>query len=410
MFALGLLSWMYHRPTEGTERFLREKFAQAARPRRGQHAGVPGRARLRRDHRGVRRDLRGRAGAAAPRAPTGRSPATPRWPTGSWPPGQVSGLPVFLGSYPITPASDILHELSKHKRFGVTTFQAEDEIAGVGAALGAAFGGALGVTTTSGPGIALKCETIGLAVDARAAAAGRRRAARRPVDRAAHQDRAGRPAAGDVRPQRRGAGADRRAALARRLLRRRARGRPDRGDLPDAGAAALRRLARQRLRAVADARRRRRCRRSTRRSPPSPTRPDGARVLALPARRRHPRPAVGDPRHARARAPHRRPGEGRRARLHLLRPGQPRPHGPAARRPRSTGSPVPDVEVDDPNGDAERAGARLGLDLRADRRRRPPGAQRSATPSPRRTCATSTRCRPTSARSCAATAGCWSRR
>jgi 2-oxoglutarate ferredoxin oxidoreductase subunit alpha len=78
--------------------------------------------------------------------------------------GQLSGLPVFLGSYPITPASDILHELAKHKNFGVTTFQAEDEIAGIGAALGAAFGGALGVTTTSGPGLALKSETIGLAV------------------------------------------------------------------------------------------------------------------------------------------------------------------------------------------------------------------------------------------------------
>jgi 2-oxoglutarate ferredoxin oxidoreductase subunit alpha len=75
-----------------------------------------------------------------------------------------SGLPLFLGAYPITPASDILHELSRHKRFGVTTFQAEDEIAGVGAALGASFGGALGVSTTSGPGIALKSETIGLAV------------------------------------------------------------------------------------------------------------------------------------------------------------------------------------------------------------------------------------------------------
>src|SRR5204863_912978 len=77
---------------------------------------------------------------------------------------QLSGLPLFLGAYPITPASDILHELSKHKRFGVRTFQAEDEIAGIGSALGAAFGGALGVTTSSGPGIALKGETIGLAV------------------------------------------------------------------------------------------------------------------------------------------------------------------------------------------------------------------------------------------------------
>ncbi|MDO8549346.1 MAG: 2-oxoacid:acceptor oxidoreductase subunit alpha, partial [Ignavibacteria bacterium] len=75
-----------------------------------------------------------------------------------------SGLPLFLGSYPITPASDILHELSRHKNFNVRTFQAEDEIAAVTAALGAAFSGALAITTTSGPGVALKTETIGLAV------------------------------------------------------------------------------------------------------------------------------------------------------------------------------------------------------------------------------------------------------
>src|SRR5436305_153210 len=78
--------------------------------------------------------------------------------------GVRSKLPVFLGAYPITPASDILHELSKHKRFGVTTVQAEDEIAAVGVALGASYGGALGVTSTSGPGVALKSETISLAV------------------------------------------------------------------------------------------------------------------------------------------------------------------------------------------------------------------------------------------------------
>ena len=72
--------------------------------------------------------------------------------------------PLFLGSYPITPASDILHELSKHKNFGVRTFQAEDEIAAVGSALGASYGGHIGITTTSGPGIALKGETLGLAV------------------------------------------------------------------------------------------------------------------------------------------------------------------------------------------------------------------------------------------------------
>ncbi|HEX4852150.1 MAG TPA: 2-oxoglutarate ferredoxin oxidoreductase subunit alpha, partial [Puia sp.] len=77
---------------------------------------------------------------------------------------QKSGLPLFLGSYPITPASDILHDLSRHKSFGVRTFQAEDEIAGITAAIGASYGGALGVTTTSGPGMALKSEAMGLAV------------------------------------------------------------------------------------------------------------------------------------------------------------------------------------------------------------------------------------------------------
>ena len=76
---------------------------------------------------------------------------------------ELSGLPLFLGSYPITPASDILHELSKHKSFGVTTFQAEDEIAGIGAALGASFGGKKAMTATSGPGMSLKTEMLGLA-------------------------------------------------------------------------------------------------------------------------------------------------------------------------------------------------------------------------------------------------------
>ena len=166
---------------------------------------------------------------------------------------------MFLGSYPITPASDILHELSKHKAFGVTTFQAEDEIAGVGAALGAAFGGALGVTTTSGPGIALKSETIGLAValelpllvidvqrggpstglptkteqaDLLQAMFGRNGEAPVPI----------------VAPRSPGDCFD--AALEAVA---------DRGHLPHAGAAAVRRLAGQRLRAVAGARRRPRC-------------------------------------------------------------------------------------------------------------------------------------------------------
>ncbi|PKW17737.1 2-oxoacid:acceptor oxidoreductase subunit alpha [Saccharopolyspora spinosa] len=163
MFALGLLSWMYHRPTEGTERFLREKFAK--KPQIAEANILAFRAGW---NYGETTEAFAVTYEVAPaKLPTG----TYRQITGNTAlaygivaAGQRSGLPVFLGTYPITPASDVLHELAKHKNFGVTTFQAEDEIAGVGAALGASFGGALGVTTTSGPGLALKSETIGLAV------------------------------------------------------------------------------------------------------------------------------------------------------------------------------------------------------------------------------------------------------
>ena len=163
MFALGLLSWLYQRPTDGTLTFLKQKFAKKpdilaaniAAFEAGWSYGEttedfsvqyevkpavmqPGR------YRNISGNLALSYGliAAAERAK----------------------LPLFLGSYPITPASDILHELSKHKKFGVMTFQAEDEIAGVGSAIGASYGGMLGVTTTSGPGVALKSEAIGLAV------------------------------------------------------------------------------------------------------------------------------------------------------------------------------------------------------------------------------------------------------
>ncbi|TDD82163.1 2-oxoacid:acceptor oxidoreductase subunit alpha [Saccharopolyspora karakumensis] len=163
MFALGLLCWMYQRPTEGTERFLREKFAR--KPEIGEANVLAFRA-------GWNYGETTEAFASTIEIAPARLPAgTYRQVTGNVAlsqglvaAGRRAGLPVFLGSYPITPASDILHELSRLTRFGVTTFQAEDEIAGIGAALGAAFGGALGVTTTSGPGLALKSETIGLAV------------------------------------------------------------------------------------------------------------------------------------------------------------------------------------------------------------------------------------------------------
>ena len=163
MFALGLLSWMYHRPTEGTERFLHEKFAK--KPdlananilafRSGWNYGETTEAFA------VTYEVApAKLAAGTYRQITGNTALA----YGIVAAGQQAKLPVVLGTYPITPASDILHELSKHKNFGVTTFQAEDEIAGIGAALGAAYGGALGMTTTSGPGIALKSETIGLAV------------------------------------------------------------------------------------------------------------------------------------------------------------------------------------------------------------------------------------------------------
>ena len=163
MFALGLVSWMYGRPTETTVAFLTKRFA-----------GVPDirDANITAFNAGWYFGETTEAFAVQYEVkPATMPPGTYRNITGNLAlayglvAGAVqSGLPAFLGTYPITPASDILHELSKHKAFGVTTFQAEDEIAGIGAAIGAAFAGRLGITTTSGPGVALKGESIGLAV------------------------------------------------------------------------------------------------------------------------------------------------------------------------------------------------------------------------------------------------------
>jgi len=163
MFALGLMSWMFSRPTEPTIEWVRSKFASQpdladanilaftsgfafgettelfAHSYEVKPAELPP---------GRYRQITGNAAIAY-----GLVAAAER-----------SGLPLFLGGYPITPASDVLHELARLKHFGVRTFQAEDEIAGIGAALGAAFAGSLAATVTSGPGIALKAETIGLAV------------------------------------------------------------------------------------------------------------------------------------------------------------------------------------------------------------------------------------------------------
>jgi len=163
MFVLGFIYWMYNRSLETTIAFLTEKFGKKPTIlnsnikvlQSGYNYGdttetftsryTVEKAKM---APGLYRSIMGNESLAM----------------GLIAAGEKSGLPIFLGTYPITPASDILHELSKYKNFGIRTFQAEDEIAGIGAAIGASYGGALGITSTSGPGMALKTEAMGLAV------------------------------------------------------------------------------------------------------------------------------------------------------------------------------------------------------------------------------------------------------
>ena len=163
MFALGLLSWMYGRPIDTSETFIREKFA-----RKPDIADINVLALKAGWNYGETTEAFGTTYEVAPaKLPPGeyrQISGNTALAYGIVAAGRLGDLQVVLGSYPITPASDILHELSKHKNFNVLTFQAEDEIAGIGTAIGASYGGALGVTTTSGPGISLKSEAIGLAV------------------------------------------------------------------------------------------------------------------------------------------------------------------------------------------------------------------------------------------------------
>lgn len=163
MFALGLLLWLYSRPIEPTLKFLAGKFGKkpdilAANNKALQAGWSFGETTESFANQYVIKPAQMPAGTY--RNISGNLALS----YGLIAASVQSGIPLYLGSYPITPASDILHELSKHKNFGVRTFQAEDEIAGIGAALGASYAGLLGVTTTSGPGVALKSEAIGLAV------------------------------------------------------------------------------------------------------------------------------------------------------------------------------------------------------------------------------------------------------
>ena len=163
MFVLGFLYWMYNRELENTIQFITDKFGKKPEIlesnvkalQAGYNYGdttetftTTFKVEKAKMDPGVYRSVMGNQALSY----------------GLIAASQKSGLPLFLGSYPITPASDILHELSRHKAFGVKTFQAEDEIAAITSVIGAAYGGALGITTTSGPGIALKAEAMGLAV------------------------------------------------------------------------------------------------------------------------------------------------------------------------------------------------------------------------------------------------------
>ena len=162
-FALGMMYWLYDRPMEATVKWIEQKFKKHPKfveaNRKALHAGnayaetaeifgAHYRVRKAPIQPGVYRNITGNEATAL----------------GLIAAAQVSGLPLWYGSYPITPASDVLHELARHKNFGVKTFQAEDEIAAIGSAIGASFAGMLALTGTSGPGVALKSEAIGLAV------------------------------------------------------------------------------------------------------------------------------------------------------------------------------------------------------------------------------------------------------
>ena len=379
MFALGLLSWMYGRPTQTTIDFLGKRFAKVADIRDANIAAfkagwnfgettetfvVQYEVKPAPMPPGVYRNITGNLALAYGLVA-----------------GSVeSGLEIVLGTYPITPASDILHELSKHKAFGVTTFQAEDEIAGIGAAIGAAFGGKLGVTTTSGPGIALKSEAIGLAVmtelplvvidvqrggpstglptkteqaDLLQAMFGRNGEAPVPI----------------VAPQSPGDCFDAAVEAIRIAVTYRtpvmllsdgylANGSepwsiPDVEDLPDA---------------------------STPASPPTTNHGEGdaRQRSALPARRRDARAARGRSRAPPASSTASAASRRTTARQHLLRPGQPRPDGPHApgQGGRDRRLAAADSRWTTPaTGRRRGAGDRLGLDLRPDRRRRTPGPQ-----------------------------------
>ena len=317
---------MYGRPTESTIAFLEQPLRQGARHPRRQRHGLQGRLELRRDHRGVRRPVRDQAGPDGARhlPQHHRQPGAGLRPDRRGRAVRAAAVPRLLPDHPGLrhPArAEQAQALRRH------------DVPGRGRDRRHRRRPRRGLRRRARrhhdvrPGHRAEVRDHRARGDDRAAAAGLRRPARRPLHRPADQDRAGRPAAGDVRPQRRGAGADRRAR-SRRPTASTPRSRRPGSRSPTAprsccSPTATSPTAPSPGRSPTSTT----CPRSTRRSPrPQPgrrRRPSSCRTCATPRRW----PAVGGPRHAGPRAPHRRPREGRRQRQHLLRPGQPRPHG-----------------------------------------------------------------------------------
>ncbi len=359
MFALGLLSWMYGRELEHSEAFIREKFsrkpdvaeANVLALKAGWNYGETTEAfattyevspaKLK---SGEYRQISGNTALAY----------------GIVAAGHLAQIQVVLGTYPITPASDILHELSKHKNFNVLTFQAEDEIAGIGAAIGASYGGALGVTSTSGPGVSLKSEAIGLAVMTElpllvidVQRGGPSTGLPTKTEQAdllqALFGRNGESPVAVLAPKSPSDCFD----IAVEAVAHRHR-------LPHPGDHPVRRCGRQRLRAVADP--------GHQRLPGdrAHVRQDRRAVRALRARSRDPGPPVRGARYSGSGAPDRWPRSRQRFGQHLLRAEEPRPHGAAApgedRRHHGAGS-----GGRRPHRRRRTADARLGQQLRPNR-------------------------------------------
>ena len=164
LFALGVLSWLYGRPVDGTKRWIEQKFAKRPAVLQANLAAFNAGWSFGETTELLDVQYKVKPATDVPPGTYRNVNGTTALSLGLIAASVRSGLPLLLASYPITPASELLHELSRHAELGVTTIQAEDEIAAAGMALGAAFGGRLGVTATSGPGMDLKAETIGLAV------------------------------------------------------------------------------------------------------------------------------------------------------------------------------------------------------------------------------------------------------